>query len=192
MVSVQYETLNDLINQGKIVADHVEVVGGRFVEYFYESTIRKYAKEFNWTIIDNSNIHDEFMDFIRKMSMNYSYKPVLMLSVLANCNDNGVADLESVVKSFSSFYEERRFHGLIAEKEDSIFQIGNYSLKEAERKIHDKAFKRFNDMNFMLWDEVNSTIQINPFVYSRLTDGEISYIKNRCYEKLEEYYLKIQ
>ncbi len=192
MVSVQYETVNNLINQGKIAADHFEVAGGRFVEYFYESTIRKYAKEFNWTIIDDSNIHDEFMDFIQKMSVNYSYKPVLMLSLLANCNDYGVADLQSVVKSFTSFYEERRAQGLVVEKEDSLFQIGYYSLKDAERKIHDKAFKRFNDMNFMHWDEENSIIQINPIVYSQLTDEEISYIKNRCHEKLEEYYLKIQ
>jgi hypothetical protein len=50
----------------------------RTFKYFKEETLQKYAEQYGWTLIDDSNRKDMFMDMIRQMDMSYSYKPVLM------------------------------------------------------------------------------------------------------------------
>ena len=54
----------------------------RTFKYFKEETLEKYAEQYGWTLIDDSNRKDLFLDMIRQMDMSYSYKPVLIKAVL--------------------------------------------------------------------------------------------------------------
>ena len=53
-----------------------------FFKYFKEESLQKYADQYGWTIIDDSNRKDMFMDMVRQMDMSYSYKPVLLKAIL--------------------------------------------------------------------------------------------------------------
>ena len=84
-------------------------------------TLEKYAQQYGWTLIDDSNRKDMFMDMIRQMDMSYSYKPVLIKAVLLYADERGRVKLEDIVSYFKSCYEGRRSVGLTVEKKNSIF-----------------------------------------------------------------------
>lgn len=81
-VDVQEETIARYIREKKIVADLEVSCSKTSFKYFKEETIKKYAEEFGWEIINDSNIKDKFIEFVEKMDMSYSYKPVLLKAML--------------------------------------------------------------------------------------------------------------
>lgn len=93
----------------------------RTFKYFKEETLQKYAEQYGWTLIDDSNRKDMFMDMIRQMDMSYSYKPVLMKAMMQYADDKVRIKLDDIVAFFKAYYEARREAGLIVEKKNSIF-----------------------------------------------------------------------
>ena len=82
-VDVQTETIEQYVREGKLVPDLVVPMSEhRTFKYFREETLEKYARQYGWTMIDDTNRKDMFMDMIRQMDMSYSYKPVLIKAVL--------------------------------------------------------------------------------------------------------------
>ena len=189
MVDVQTETVEKYVRTQKIIPDMaVPISENRHFNYFREDTVKMYAKKFNWDLITGSNIKEKFMDFISKMDMSFSYKPVLIKAVFDHIDSNGRVRVCDIVSYFIAFYEDRKARGLTAEKETSIFQKGGYTDKEVERNIFANPFKRFADMRFMQRCRDIEYIEINPLVFKKLTDEDRARILGICEEKLGEYY----
>ena len=68
-VDVQAETISKYIREGKIVADLEVPCSSTTFKYFKEETIKRYAEEFGWQLIDDTNIKGKFMEFVEKMDM---------------------------------------------------------------------------------------------------------------------------
>ena len=147
----------------------------RTFKYFKEETLEKYARQYGWTLIDDSNRKDMFMDMIRQMDMSYSYKPVLIKAILLYADERGRIKLEDIVSYFKTYYEGRRSAGLTVEKKNSIFAKGGYTDKEAERNILTNPFKRFEDMQMLRHTKTLGIIQVDESVWKRLSKEE----KNR-------------
>lgn len=82
-VDVQTETIERYVRDGLLVPDLVVPISEhRTFMYFKEETLQKYAEQYGWTLIDDSNRKDLFLDMVRQMDMSYSCKPVL----LRRCN----------------------------------------------------------------------------------------------------------
>ena len=127
-VDVQTETIERYVREGKLVPDLVVPMSEhRTFKYFKEESLEKYAEQFGWTLIDDSNRKDMFMDMIRQMDMSYSYKPVLIKAGLLYADDKGRVKLDDVVSYFRSYYEGRRAAGLPVEKKNSIFAKDGYT-----------------------------------------------------------------
>ena len=94
----------------------------RMFHYFREESIRNIAKQYGWDLITPQNMADKFMKFIETMDMSYSYKPVLLKAVYEYMDSSGRVALPDVVDYFIDFYEDRKTHGMIAEKSTSIYQ----------------------------------------------------------------------
>ena len=62
--------------------------------------------------------------------MSYSYKPVLLKAIYEYMDSSGRVALPDVVDYFIDFYEDRKAHGMIAEKSTSIYQKGGYTRKD--------------------------------------------------------------
>ena len=89
-VDVQTETIERYVRDGLLVPDLVVPMSEhRTFKYFKEETLRKYAEQYGWTLIDDSNRKDLFLDMVRQMDMSYSYKPVLLKAVLLFADDKG-------------------------------------------------------------------------------------------------------
>ena len=170
MVDVQSETVERYIKDGKVKPDLSIPFGDkRMFHYFREESIRNIAKQYGWDLITPQNMADKFMKFIETMDMSYSYKPVLLKAIYEYMDTSGRVALPDVVDYFIDFYEERKAHGMIAEKSTSIYQKGGYTRKDVEKNILSNPFKRFEDMRFLMRCKDVETIEVNSIIFRKLT-----------------------
>ena len=188
-VSVQSETVERYIREGKLVPDlEVPIGERRSFKYFYPETVARYAREYNWKLITPANMKEMFMDMVTAMTMSYSYKPVFILAFLDHMDERGQARIEDVVQEFASFYEHRLEQGKTAEKRPCIFTKGGYTDKDVERLILSMPFKRFEDMNFMHHARHLGIIQLEKAIFRRLESTDIERIRECCRAALRQYF----
>ena len=193
MVDVQSETVERYIKDGKVKPDLSIPFGDkRMFHYFREESIRNIAKQYGWDLITPQNMADKFMKFIETMDMSYSYKPVLLKAIYEYMDTSGRVALPDVVDYFIDFYEDRKAHGMIAEKSTSIYQKGGYTRKNVEKNILSNPFKRFEDMRFLMRCKDVETIEVNPIIFRKLTREDWLHIVNVCDKSLEKYYLRLK
>lgn len=191
-VDVQTETIERYVREGKLVPDLVVPMSEhRTFKYFKEETLKAYAEQYGWKLIDDSNRKQLFLEMVEQMEMSYSYKPVLLKAILENADAAGRVKLADIVVYFRQFYEARRDAGLKVEKANSIFARGDYTDKEAERNILSNPFKRFEDMNMMRHTKTLGVIEVDSTVWKKLTPEEKQRIGTVCEEKLHAYYNRI-
>ena len=192
-VDVQTETIERYVRDGLLVPDLVVPMSEhRTFKYFKEETLQKYAQQYGWTLIDDSNRKDLFLDMVRQMDMSYSYKPVLLKAVLLFADDKGRVKLSDIVTYFREFYEARRTAGLVAEKVNSIYAKGGYTDAQAQRNILSNPFKRFEDMQMLHHTKTLGVIQVDESVWKKLTRDEKQEIERICDEKLERYFQRLK
>lgn len=193
MVDVQSETVERYIKDGKVKPDLSIPFGDkRMFHYFREESIRNIAKQYGWNLITPQNMADKFMKFIETMDMSYSYKPVLLKAIYEYMDSSGRVALPDVVDYFIDFYEDRKAHGMIAEKSTSIYQKGGYTRKDVEKNILSNPFKRFEDMRFLMRCKDVETIEVNPIIFRKLTREDWLHIVDACDKSLEKYYLRLK
>ena len=90
--------------------------------------------------------------------MSFSYKPVLLKAIYEYMDSNGRVALPDVVDYFIDFYEDRKAHGMIAEKPNSIYQKGGYTKKDVEK-----------NMRFLMRCKDVETVEVNPIIFRKLT-----------------------
>ena len=191
-VDVQGETIERYVRDGKLIPDLVVPMSEhRTFKYFKEETLQKYAKQYGWKLIDDTNRKDLFMDMVQQMDMSYSYKPVLMKAVMLYADNKGRIKLDDIVSYFRSYYEGRCAAGLSVERENSIFAKGGYTDKDAERNILANPFKRFEDMHMMHHTKTLGIVQVDEAVWKRLTQEEKADIERICEEKLKEHFKRL-
>lgn len=192
-VDVQSETIERYLREGLIMPDLVVPMSEhRTFKYFKEETLEAAAAKYGWTLIDDSNRKTMFMDMVRRMDMSYSYKPVLMLAVLACADGKGRMKLSDLVQFFRSFYADRHSRGLVVEKPNSLYCREDVTDKEIERNILVNPFKRFEDMQMMRHTKTLGIVEVDNSVWKRLTEEEKSEIRRICEEKLEGYYRRLE
>ena len=192
MVDVQSETVERYIKDGKVKPDLSIPFGDkRMFHYFREESIRNIAKQYGWDLITPQNMADKFMKFIETMDMSFSYKPVLLKAIYEYMDSNGRVALPDVVDYFIDFYEDRKAHGMIAEKPNRIYQKGGYTRKDVEKNVLSNPFKRFEDMRFLMRCKDVETIEVNPIIFRKLTKEDWLHIIRVCDKSLEKYYARI-
>ena len=193
MVDVQSETVERYIKDGKVKPDLSIPFGDkRMFHYFREESIRNIAKQYGWDLITPQNMADKIMKFIETMDMSYSYKPVLLKAIYEYMDTSGRVALPDVVDYFIDFYENRKAHGMVAEKSTSIYQKGGYTRKDVEKNILSNPFKRFEDMRFLMRCKDVETIEVNPIIFRKLTREDWLHIVDVCDKSLEKYYLRLK
>lgn len=192
-VDVQTETIERYVREGKLIPDLVVPMSEhRTFKYFKEETLEKYANQYGWRLIDDSNRKDLFMEMIRQMDMSYSYKPVLIKAILLYADEKGRVKLDDIVSYFRAFYEGRRAAGLPVEKQNSIFARGGYTDTDAKRNILSNPFKRFEDMQMLRHTKTLGIVQVEETVWKHLTAGEKDEIGKICEEMLAAYYGRLK
>lgn len=185
-------TIDNYIRKGLITPDLVVPMSeNKLLRYYKKERVQEYAEQFGWTIIEDENKASLFMDMVRTMRMDHSYKPILLKGLLIHADKNGKAELSDIVKYFKEFYAKRRSLGLVVEKDDSIFTREACSDKEITREILSYPFRRFENMSMMRHTKTIGVIQIDENIWKKLGSSEKSEIIQICDKKIEEYYNRI-
>lgn len=188
-VSVQEETISRYIREGKIVPDmDVPISEHKTLHYFERKRVKEYCEQFGWIEITPSNRKQLFLDFCRKMSMSYSYKPVFLISFISCMNEKGEANLGEIAESFAWYYENRIKQGLPAEKKNCIFTKGCYTIKDVETLILSNPFKRFEDMGYMHHSKYLGVLQIDKSIIKSFDDNDTSDLLTYCTDALDKYW----
>lgn len=192
-VDVQTETIERYVREGKLVPDPVVPMSEhRTFKYFKEETPERYARQYGWILIDDSNRKELFLEMVRQMDMSYSYKPVLIQAILRHADEKGRIQLADIVAYFRAYYEGRRAAGLVVEKPNSLFARGGYTDKEAERNILGNPFKRFEDMQMLRHTRTLGIVQVDESVWKKLTAGEKAEMERVCDQKLMDYFERLR
>jgi hypothetical protein len=188
-VSVQEETICKYIKEKKIVPDMIVPISEHRTLYYFERyRVKEYCEKFGWTEITASNRKQLFLDFCKKMSMSYSYKPVFLTAFLSCMNHNGEAELSEVADRFAKYYEERIRCGLPAEKKNCIFTRGGYTEKNVETLILSNPFRRFEDMGYMHHSKYLGILQIDKSIMKSFDEDDMSDLLYSCSEALSRYW----
>ena len=192
-VDVQAETIDRYIAESKLLPDLVVPVSDhRVFRFFTEDTLKNAAAQFGWTIIDDDNRKDIFMDMVEKMDMNFSYKPILLLAILEKADQQGRVKLSDLVEYYKNYFNRRREKKLPVEKKNSIYYSGNATDHEIERNILVYPYKRFEYMKIMSHTKTLGIIQVDSSVWKKLSGNEKIHISDVCNAKLAEYFAKLE
>ena len=64
-MDVQTETIERYVREGKLVPDLVVPMSEpRTFKYFKEETLERYARQYGWTLIDDSNRKELFLEMV--------------------------------------------------------------------------------------------------------------------------------
>lgn len=185
-------TIDNYIKKGYITPDFVVPMSeNRVFRYYKKERVKEFSERFGWTIIEDENKAKLFMDMIKEMRMDHSYKPVLLKGILLLCDSQGKVKISELVKYFKEYYQGRKNRSQIVEKDDSIFTRAHCTDKEIEREILSYPFRRFENMSMMYHTKTLGVIQVDSIIWKKLTDSDKQVIAEICDKKLEQYYERI-
>ena len=188
-VSVQSETVDRYIKEGKLIPDYVERISEqRSINYFLTARLPQYAEEFGWTMIDDANRKEFFMDMIREMRLNYSYKPIFWKGLLEHADAEGVVNIWHLVAYFRNFFDARRAANLIVEKADSAYQDPQITDEAILHHILTYPFKRFKDIGAVAYNKETGEIKVDAVIWNTLSAEDKAEIIDVCNDKIEKYF----
>lgn len=154
--------------------------------YFTEEDVRAIAEK-------SKSLNPLMVAFekeLDKMVMNYSYKPLLLLSLLRNsdCSEK----VENVINFYFEYYKNRTKNGLQPEKSDSSFVQHPNDRLAARRTILRYPTGVFAKKAFVVYEKSSDTLSLNPLLVNGNSHFSKEYVIRRCYELLDTYYSNLQ
>ena len=156
MVDVQSETVERYIKDGKVKPDLSIPFGDKRMFHYFR---RKHPQHCE-TVWLGSHYAAEYGGQVHEVHIGndghgYSYKPV-SCSKSMRVWTPAAESLSADVVDYFIDYEDRKAHGMIAEKIHQHLSEGRYTRKDVEKNISPNPFKRFEDMRFLMpartWD----------------------------------------
>lgn len=140
--------------------------------------------------VQRNDLYKEFLEFVMKMTMSYSYKPVLIKALFETSDEKGAASLDDVVRYFKKYYQDRRAAGLFVEVSDSAFSKDEIDEDSAKKTIMTYPYDRFHKKGFL--DFFAGKIVFNASIWSKLTEQDKELILENCEQKLTQYYKRFE
>ena len=128
-------------------------------------------------------------EYCKTMQMAYSYKAVL-IHELVGCNSTGVTS-DDLVNKIIAYYRDRIDHGLIAEKDGSVFTKADVSFAAAKKTILNNPVQVLVDAKIIIWNKRTGMISFTS-EYAPASDEAKSEVCSICKERLKRYYAAIK
>ena len=115
----------------------------------------------------NTDKYSSIMNYCEKMSMSYSYKLVLILSLIQG---NGGITLDEAASFFLKFYSTRLELGLIAEKRNSIYSNLKCTFEQVKQNIKNNPVKALvSSSDYFVFRSNTETLSIEPTLLSSIS-----------------------
>ena len=89
--------IRSAVDRGLVQPDHIITLGERTYHYFLRERAEEIRLALGLPQVDDTTIRALFLEFVQRMDMSSSYKPVMLMSMLKNVNERGGAQIDDVV-----------------------------------------------------------------------------------------------
>lgn len=120
---------------------------------------------------------------LHKMAMNYSYKPILLLSLLSS--DSFEKTVDAIIDDYFDFYQKRILLNQNPEKADSSFVQHPGDRKYARKTILTYPVAVLVKKSFVKYEKSTDTVKLNPLLVGKIY---VSQAKEQCHIQLNRYY----
>jgi superfamily II DNA or RNA helicase len=182
------------IDRGALTPDHSITLGERTYHYFLRERVEEIRLALGLPRVDDSTIRAIFLEFVQKMDMSSSYKPVMLLSMLKHVNERGGARIDGVVESFHQFYLDRLHCGLPVERQtNNMARAGDLSGDEVRALMLRMPFQKFEQKKFMSYDRNDvAYVRFSSALWRQLSDEDKRTLRNSCEAAIARYYERIE
>ncbi len=185
--------IRDAAKRGEVTADHELALGERTYFYFRRERVEEIRIQLALPRVDDESIRSLFLDFVERMDMVASYKPVMVQAIIDLVDGDGRVRLEEVARSFLDFYLSRQRAGLLVERASArMADPATLTLDVARDVMLSMPFRKFEQRKFLLHDRQNlAFIRFAPSLWRQLKPADLSTIKSTCETKIAAYYERL-
>ncbi len=134
-----------------------------------------------------NSLMESFKMELNNMPMYYSYKPLLLLSLIENI-ENISTSVENIIDFYFNYYNNRKNQSLTIEKHDSTFVQFPNDRSRARRTILAYPVKVLSKKGFLFYDKETDSVNISNQIYSEIDNQMVEIIRQKCIKCLEKYY----
>jgi superfamily II DNA or RNA helicase len=185
--------IRSAVERGIVQPDHSLALGDRTYHYFLRERAEEIRNVVGLPRVDDESIRGLFLDFVEKMDMSSSYKPVLLLSLLAHIDDRGRAQVDDVARTFHCFYLDRHRAGETVERAGlRMAEAQDLSNEDVRAVMLGMPFPKFERRRYLSYDRKDlSFIRFHPRLWQQLTTADIVAVRDSCQRAVGEYYARI-
>jgi superfamily II DNA or RNA helicase len=178
------------VDRGLIIADHVLTLSERTYYYFLQERAEEIRQALGLPRVDDASIRELFLDFVARMDMSSSYKPVLLLAMLDKVEEHGRASTIDVVLAFHSFYLGRLQEGLAVERAAMRMSQADRLSQDGVRMVMlGMPFRKFEQRKYLHYDKQDlSFLRFRSALWRQLTLEDRTTIRSQCERAITEYY----
>jgi len=181
------------VERGEIKPDHVVELGDRTYTYFHQDRVEEVRMAIGAPKLEEHTIRDRFFEFIDKMDMAFSYKPVMLLALLDTVDSQGRAQVLEVARRFQSFYKDRREAGLVVERPGSRkVPVDELDEPGIRRLMLEMPFEKFERRRFLKYDSDLAYIRFEPRLWRQFAAADLQQIRDLCTRSIHAYYQRLQ
>jgi hypothetical protein len=182
--------IRSAIERGIIVPDHTLTLGERTYYYLRDDRAEEVRQQLGLPRVDDASIRDLFLEFVTRMDMASSYKPVMLLSLLDRLDEQGKGRHDEVVRGFHSFYHQREQDGFIVERPIAkMARASALSEEEVRGVMLSMPFEKFERRRYLHYDRGDlAFIRFAPPLWRQLKPEDFVLIRKACEEAITTYY----
>jgi superfamily II DNA or RNA helicase len=181
------------IERGELQPDHTLPLGDRTYYYLREERTEEVRRQLGLPVVSDETIRDLFLDFVNRMDMASSYKPVMLQAILGCVDEHGKARVEDVVSAFHQFYLDRRQIGVVVERASmKMAQADALSPDDVRTTMLLMPFEKFERRKFLRYDKGDlAYIRFHPTLWRQLTPDDLRGVRAACERAIAEYYARL-
>ena len=189
---VDDETIRERVRRGDIKPDRSVEIGSREYHYFRRECIPELQKHYGVEPLTAENIQTAFMEFVAAADMAASYKPVLLLGMLACADGSGRVNIPELTAFFRDFYLKRLENGLCVEAPNiRMARAAELNDLQIERVMLGMPFEKFERKRFFRRIKDLSIVRFDEALWRRLTADDKALLRSAAMEQIQAYYARI-
>lgn len=186
---VNTDTVNKWIKNNKIKPTVTIPFGSKVINMFSPEDVDKYRNELNISIHNDETIKQDFLDFLDERNYSLSYKMIFLISFLNNMNEIGEADINKVLMDYINFYKDRINKELPVDRPTCPYNTEKLNdTTYIKQSMLRNPFEKFERKRFIYYSKDLGKIAMNHTLLEKLSDEDISKIKNQLNDDLKNYY----
>jgi Helicase conserved C-terminal domain len=186
--------VRNAIARDLIAPDHTLTLGERTYHYFLRDRIEEIREALGLPRVDDASIRDLFLEFVERMDMSSSYKPVMLLAILDHVDDRGRAAIDAVVSAFHAYYLDRLRRGVPVERAGMrMAQADRLSHEDVRSLMLGMPFRKFEQRKYLAYDRQDlAYLRFPSNLWRQLTDEDRATLRGHCERAIADYYERLK